>query len=200
MPDFPVHVQFPGRLVFVGFGSIGQGVLPLVLRHIGIKPERITIVTADEARQARGRGVRHQVRRQPADARQLPAGARAADRPRRFPAEPVGRRVEHRADQVRAREGRAVSGYLHRAVARRLHRSVDLAGAAHQLRAARGSAGAAQVAQERSDGGADARRESRPGVALREAGAAQSRVATPASPPAIRARASSGRRSRTSCR
>ena len=49
MPDFPVHVQFPGRLVFVGFGSIGQGVLPLVLRHIGIEPERITIVTADEA-------------------------------------------------------------------------------------------------------------------------------------------------------
>jgi homospermidine synthase len=48
MPDFPVHVQFPGRLVFVGFGSIGQGVLPLVLRHIGIKPERITIVTAEE--------------------------------------------------------------------------------------------------------------------------------------------------------
>jgi homospermidine synthase len=49
MPDFPVHVQFPGRLVFVGFGSIGQGVLPLVLRHIGIRPERITIVTAEEA-------------------------------------------------------------------------------------------------------------------------------------------------------
>jgi homospermidine synthase len=48
MPDFPLHVQFPQRLVFVGFGSIGQGVLPLVLRHIGIKPERITIVTADE--------------------------------------------------------------------------------------------------------------------------------------------------------
>jgi homospermidine synthase len=51
MPDFPIHVQFPGRLVFIGFGSIGQGVLPLVLRHIGIKPERITIVTADEAGQ-----------------------------------------------------------------------------------------------------------------------------------------------------
>ena len=42
---------------------------------------------------------------------------------RRFPAEPVGRRFEHRADQVRAREGRAVSRHLHRAVARRLHRS-----------------------------------------------------------------------------
>ncbi|HXI66297.1 MAG TPA: saccharopine dehydrogenase C-terminal domain-containing protein, partial [Steroidobacteraceae bacterium] len=36
------------RILFIGFGSIGQGVLPLVLRHIGIAPERITIVTADE--------------------------------------------------------------------------------------------------------------------------------------------------------
>lgn len=63
MPDFPVHVQFPGRLVFVGFGSIGQGVLPLVLRHIGIKPERITIVTADEAGkgEAAEYGIKHVV-------------------------------------------------------------------------------------------------------------------------------------------
>lgn len=49
MSNYPVHVNFPGRLVFVGFGSIGQGVLPLILRHIGIKPDQITIVTADEA-------------------------------------------------------------------------------------------------------------------------------------------------------
>jgi homospermidine synthase len=44
----PVHVEFPARILFIGFGSIGQGVLPLVLRHIGIAPERISIVTADE--------------------------------------------------------------------------------------------------------------------------------------------------------
>jgi homospermidine synthase len=43
-----IHVEFPGRIVFVGFGSIGQGVLPLVLRHIGIAAERITIVTAED--------------------------------------------------------------------------------------------------------------------------------------------------------
>jgi len=43
-----VYVEFPGRIVFVGFGSIGQGVLPLILRHIGIVPERLTIVTADD--------------------------------------------------------------------------------------------------------------------------------------------------------
>jgi homospermidine synthase len=43
-----IHVEFPGRIVFVGFGSIGQGVLPLVLRHIGITPDRITIVSAED--------------------------------------------------------------------------------------------------------------------------------------------------------
>ncbi len=48
MANHKVYVEFPGRIVFVGFGSIGQGTLPLVLRHIGIAPERITIVTADD--------------------------------------------------------------------------------------------------------------------------------------------------------
>ena len=40
--------DFPGRIIFVGFGSIGQGVLPLILRHIGCPPARMTIVTAEE--------------------------------------------------------------------------------------------------------------------------------------------------------
>ncbi len=52
MSEFPVHVVFPGRLVMIGFGSIGQGVLPLIMRHVGISPERITIVTADDAGRA----------------------------------------------------------------------------------------------------------------------------------------------------
>ena len=43
------YVSFKGRMVMVGFGSIGQGVLPLILRHIGIKPAQITII-ADEMR------------------------------------------------------------------------------------------------------------------------------------------------------
>ena len=41
------HVAFPGRLVIVGFGSIGQGVLPLIMRHIDIRPDQITIITAE---------------------------------------------------------------------------------------------------------------------------------------------------------
>ncbi|HZT50809.1 MAG TPA: saccharopine dehydrogenase C-terminal domain-containing protein, partial [Stellaceae bacterium] len=43
-----IHAEFPGRLVMVGFGSIGQGVLPLLLRHLSVAPGRITIVTAEE--------------------------------------------------------------------------------------------------------------------------------------------------------
>jgi homospermidine synthase len=41
------HVRYGGRLVIVGFGSIGQGVLPLILRHIDMPKERISIVTAE---------------------------------------------------------------------------------------------------------------------------------------------------------
>ena len=41
------YTAFPGRLVVVGFGSIGQGVLPLLLRHIDLRPQQITIVTAE---------------------------------------------------------------------------------------------------------------------------------------------------------
>jgi homospermidine synthase len=47
------HAAFGGRLVMLGFGSIGQGVLPLILRHIDIPAGNITIVTAEE----RGREV-----------------------------------------------------------------------------------------------------------------------------------------------
>jgi homospermidine synthase len=41
------HTAFSGRLVIVGFGSIGQGVLPLLLRHIDMRPDQITIITAE---------------------------------------------------------------------------------------------------------------------------------------------------------
>ncbi|MCI3953220.1 MAG: hss [Burkholderiales bacterium] len=48
MSTSKIHVEFPGRIVFIGFGSIGQGTLPLVLRHIGVAKERITIIAADD--------------------------------------------------------------------------------------------------------------------------------------------------------
>jgi homospermidine synthase len=48
MSAHKIHIDFPGRIVFIGFGSIGQGTLPLVLRHIGIPKERITVITGDD--------------------------------------------------------------------------------------------------------------------------------------------------------
>jgi homospermidine synthase len=48
MSKHEVHLKFAGRIVMVGFGSIGQGILPLILRHIGTSSDRITIVTAEE--------------------------------------------------------------------------------------------------------------------------------------------------------
>jgi len=41
-------ISFPGRMVMIGFGSIGQGVLPLIFRHIDIKPEQITVISAED--------------------------------------------------------------------------------------------------------------------------------------------------------
>jgi homospermidine synthase len=45
---YPIHAEFSGRMVMVGFGSIGQGVLPLLLRHIGMKPQQLVVLTAEE--------------------------------------------------------------------------------------------------------------------------------------------------------
>jgi homospermidine synthase len=42
------HARLPGKLVFVGFGSVGQGTLPLVLRHLDIRKDGVLIINADE--------------------------------------------------------------------------------------------------------------------------------------------------------
>src|SRR3989338_7324896 len=47
-PGSEVLVTFPGRMLIVGFGSIGTAIIPLILRHIGIPRGRINIITADE--------------------------------------------------------------------------------------------------------------------------------------------------------
>src|SRR6516165_2701089 len=45
---FRKHVAFSGRMVMIGFGSIGHGVLPLIFRHIDMQPGQLTIVSADD--------------------------------------------------------------------------------------------------------------------------------------------------------
>jgi homospermidine synthase len=46
-------VPFSGRMVMIGFGSIGQGVLPMLFDHIALTPDRVVVVTAE----ARGREI-----------------------------------------------------------------------------------------------------------------------------------------------
>ena len=60
MNEYMIHARAPGKIVMVGFGAIGQGVLPLILRHLAVSPSDITIVTADERGhdEAREYGVR----------------------------------------------------------------------------------------------------------------------------------------------
>ncbi len=44
MTDYRQYVKFDGQLLLIGFGCIGRGVLPLLLRHIGMRPDQITII------------------------------------------------------------------------------------------------------------------------------------------------------------
>lgn len=42
------HAKFAGQLFMVGCGSIGQAMLPLLLRHLDISPTQISIIAADD--------------------------------------------------------------------------------------------------------------------------------------------------------
>lgn len=53
MEEFKKDVRFDKKMVILGGGFIGQGVLPLIFKHIDISSEQISIITADE----RGREV-----------------------------------------------------------------------------------------------------------------------------------------------
>ena len=63
MTQFHQYATFSGRIVILGFGSIGQGVLPLILRNIAIDPARLSVLTADErgVHVAAEYGVKHEV-------------------------------------------------------------------------------------------------------------------------------------------
>lgn len=49
-------MAFPGRIVMVGCGSIGQVILPLLRRHVALGPDSIIVLAADEV----GRGVAYE--------------------------------------------------------------------------------------------------------------------------------------------
>ncbi len=143
MPD-KKHIAFSGRLAIIGFGSIGQGVLPLLLRHIDIRPDQITIVTAEPRGQevAAEYGVR------------FVETALTRQNYRAVLEDRLGRddfllNVSVDVSSVALIEllpgkGGALSRHLHRTLARRLYRPRPSAVGALQLRAARERAGAAR--------------------------------------------------------
>ncbi len=49
MKETTKYAKLPGRLVIIGCGSISQGVIPLLFRHLVLSPQNVTIITADEA-------------------------------------------------------------------------------------------------------------------------------------------------------
>jgi homospermidine synthase len=57
------QVAFPGKVVILGFGSIGQALLPLLLREVDLQPSQVTIIAKDEdgIAIARQHGIRHVV-------------------------------------------------------------------------------------------------------------------------------------------
>ena len=44
MNKWPVHATWNGPIVMIGFGSIGRGTLPLILRHIACNKAKITVI------------------------------------------------------------------------------------------------------------------------------------------------------------
>lgn len=52
MTHYKQYVRFDKKILIVGFGSIGQAILPLILRHMDIKPGQIHIITGDARGQA----------------------------------------------------------------------------------------------------------------------------------------------------
>src|ERR1700734_360879 len=43
------HARIDGPVVMIGFGSIGKGTLPLILRHIDVARDRMVIIDPDDS-------------------------------------------------------------------------------------------------------------------------------------------------------
>ena len=46
--DLFTKATFPGKLLILGCGAIGQGIIPMILRHTDMTPERMKIISADD--------------------------------------------------------------------------------------------------------------------------------------------------------
>ena len=49
MPDWPIYAAIDGPIVMIGFGSIGRGTLPLILRHFRFDKNRMVVIDPDDS-------------------------------------------------------------------------------------------------------------------------------------------------------
>ncbi len=49
MADWPIHAKIDGPIVMIGFGSIGRGTLPLILRHFAFDKSRMVVIDPDDS-------------------------------------------------------------------------------------------------------------------------------------------------------
>jgi homospermidine synthase len=52
MADETQHARIEGALVMIGFGSIGKGALPLILRHLAVDRSRMVVIDPDDSARA----------------------------------------------------------------------------------------------------------------------------------------------------
>ena len=52
MNDYPTYGRLAGPVVMIGFGSIGRGALPLILRHFDVAPAGVVVVAPDTGNDA----------------------------------------------------------------------------------------------------------------------------------------------------
>jgi len=44
------YAQFDGKILIIGYGSVGQSILPIILRHLVVEPKNITVLERDDHR------------------------------------------------------------------------------------------------------------------------------------------------------
>jgi homospermidine synthase len=52
MQEWPIHGDITGPIVMIGFGSIGRGTLPLILRHFTFDRSRMVVIDPDDSNRA----------------------------------------------------------------------------------------------------------------------------------------------------
>ncbi len=47
--DNPLKIEFTGRILLIGFGGVGRGILPALLKHTTVDPKNITVIEKDDS-------------------------------------------------------------------------------------------------------------------------------------------------------